>query len=144
MNLRENAEKLLKTINETQRDKVNGMLSPELVSCDEENRIITLSYKAKDWERNVRDELHGGAVAAMFDLSMGGTMVVFYGGIQITTVELSISYIRPFVDDEYLFVTEIIHPGRKLARVQSKAISKKTGKIAATSTGTFMPLENKY
>lgn len=120
-------------------NRMSAMLSPEVVLCDEEQRETQILFKMKDWEKNQRDEIHGGAIAAMFDTAMGSTAAVFDRTGEVTTVDLHVSYIRPFVEETYLFVSEVIHPGRTLSRVEGKAVACKTGKVAATCTATFCP-----
>ncbi len=144
MNLEKRMERLIDKIANSHKERMNAMMEPELISCDEDKGIVTLGYKMKEWEKNVRGEMHGGAIAAMFDLSMGLTSVAYNKSMQISTVEISVNYIRPLVEEEYLFESEMVHFGRKLIRVRGKALSKATGKVVATGSATFIPLNKEY
>ena len=116
------------------------MMDPEIIGFDEETTSAVFRFKIHQWELNHRGQVHGGAVSGMFDTSMGFT-VVAYSGRNVTTAELEISYLRPFNYDEYDFNCTVLHMGRKLARIEAKACSVKTGKLTATAHATFAFIE---
>lgn len=122
---------------------MNTMLAPEVCGLDAKAGTSRIRFRPMDWEKNQRGEMHGGAVAAMFDTAIGMTIGVFSDTRMITTTDLSVSYIRPFLGTSYLFNVEIIHMGRRLARARSTAVDEATGKTLATATASFMYIERK-
>lgn len=121
---------------------MNTLLNPEVVDYDEERQVSTLRYKTQRCFMNQRGQIHGGAISAMFDVAMGVTIAV-YNDRDVTTAEMSISYIRPFIGEAFDFKTEIIYFGKKLARAQCKAYNVETGKLCATSHSTFAYIEQR-
>lgn len=112
------------------------MLAPEIVSYDKETMTTAIQFEKKEWERNQRGELHGGSIAAMFDTAMG-VSVAGFSGRDVTTADLSVSYIRPFIGERFEFRSEVVHAGRSLCRVSAKAYDVATGKCLASGTANF-------
>ena len=96
-----------------------------------------IRYKKLDWELNHRGEMHGGATATMFDLSMGMTVSAFAGGENVTTTDITVSYIRPFFGDSFDFEVEVLHIGKSLIRVRSIARDTQTGKEMASAIANY-------
>lgn len=115
---------------------LNSLLQPTLMDYSENPMTSTMRYEVKEWELNQRGQVHGGAVSAMFDVAMGVSAAVFSHS-DVTTAEMTVSYIRPFVGDAFDFRTNIVHLGSKLARIECKAFSVETGKLMATSHATY-------
>ena len=142
MDKKEMMEKVVEKITTSENDRVNGMMKPEVVYVDEEKGMTCVSFKAQEWEKNHRGQLHGGIVVAMFDLLMGSAAHT-YTGTDVTTTEIQTSFIRPFGAEEYLFECEMVNPGKTLVRVCAKAREKDTGKVAAMASGSYMVLRQK-
>lgn len=134
--MEEKFRQIKKNITERKEGRMNALLDPQLCGCDREKQRTAIRFEKKEWERNQRGELHGGAVAAMFDTAMGMSVALF-ADRDITTADLSVSYIRPFLEDAFRFETEIIHMGRSLARITSKAYGEASGKCLASATSNF-------
>lgn len=53
-------EKALKAdfekIYENQANSVNGMMQPEFVECDYENKTLTISFPVLEWEKQGRND----------------------------------------------------------------------------------------
>ena len=56
----------------------------------------------------------------------------------VSTADLSVSFIRPFLGDSYIVKTEIIHLGRSLVRVRATAYDEGNGKALASATSNFV------
>ena len=125
-------------INSSRGGRLNAMLAPEFCGCDEESRSAVFRFRAQEWEKNQRGEIHGGAAASMFDTSMGMSVLAFLGCSQAATTDLTVSYIRPFTGESFLFRTEILHPGRSLVRIRATAEDEATGKLLASATANFV------
>ena len=132
----EQLEKQFKVIETFFREKdtsLSTQLEPKVISCDYEKHSALIRYKKLDWELNHRGEMHGGATATMFDLSMGMTVSAFAGGENVTTTDITVSYIRPFFGDSFDFEVEVLHIGKSLIRVRSIARDTQTGKEMASA-----------
>ena len=126
----------IRLICETNKGNMNTLLNPEVVDYNEEKQTSTLRYKTQKCFMNQRGQIHGGGISAMFDVAMGMTIAVF-NGRDVTTAEIAISYIRPFIGEEFDFKTEVIYLGSKLARAECKAYNVESGKLCATAHSTF-------
>lgn len=120
--------------------RLNSMLAPEFISCDEEKSTSKIRFEIKDWERNQRGEGHGGAVSSMFDTAMGITVMALSEAEAVSTADLSVSFIRPFLGKGCIIESEIIHPGKTLIRVSARAFDEDTGKCLASASGNFVRL----
>ncbi len=136
-------ENRVREILENLRNNSGGMLSnmmdPKYVSCDSEKKITRIRFHRFKWEENGRGEVHGGVVSAMLDTSMGTTAMAFLNH-DVSTADLSVTYIRPFTGRDFLIESEITHLGRRVVRLQARAYDEETGKLLATSTSNFMPV----
>ncbi len=131
-------KRIAEEIQDSEPGRMNDMLSPEPISCDPEAQTAKIRFEAKDWECNHRGELHGGAVASMFDVSMGMTVLGFTDHYSVATADLSISYIRPFTGKSFIIEVNVIRAGRSMARMRAIATDEATGKILASATSNFV------
>lgn len=129
---------IAKEVQDVEPGRMNALLSPEPINCDPDTRIARIRYEAKEWERNHRGELHGGAVAAMFDTSMGMSVLAFSDHYSVATADLDVSFIRPFMGESFIFEVNVIRIGRTMARVRALATDEKTGKLLASATSNFV------
>lgn len=130
--------RIAEEIQDSEPGRVNDMLSPEPLNCDPEAQTSRIRFEAKDWECNHRGELHGGAVASMFDVSMGMTVLAFTDHYSVATADLSISYIRPFTGESFIFEVNVIRAGKSMARMRAIASDEATGKVLASATSNFV------
>ena len=136
----EQLEKQFKIIETFFREKdtsLSAQLEPKVISCDYEKRKALIRYRKLDWELNHRGEMHGGATATMFDLSMGMTVSAFAGGENVTTTDITVSYIRPFFGESFDFEVEVLHIGKNLIRVRSIVWDTQTGKEMASAIANY-------
>ena len=131
-------KRIAEEIQSSEPGKMNDMLSPEPISCDPDTQTSRIRFEAKDWECNHRGELHGGAVASMFDVSMGMTVLGFTDHNSVATADLSVSYIRPFTGKSFIIEVNVIRAGRSMARMRAIASDEATGKVLASATSTFV------
>lgn len=117
---------------------MNALLEPEPAGCNPEEMTADIRFKAKEWEKNHRGEIHGGAVSAMFDTAMGMTALAYTGHESVATADLTVSFIRPFLGSSYIFTAEIVHPGRSLIRMRATAVDEDTGKCLASASANFV------
>lgn len=145
MHNKEDVEKKLeiiaREIMETETYGMNALLAPEPCGCDTEKMTADIRFTAQNWEKNHRGEIHGGAIASMFDTSMGMTVLAYSQYDQVSTADINVSFIRPFLGKSYIFTSEIVHLGRSLVRVRSKAVDEDTGKCLASASANFVHLQ---
>ncbi len=118
---------------------LSDMLAPEYMNCDPEKQTSVIRYKRFKWEENGRGELHGGVISAMMDTSMGITAAAFIEH-DVSTSDMSVSFIRPFTGRYFLISSEVVHIGRRMIRLNARAYDEATGKLLATATTNFMPV----
>lgn len=138
---REKIENIRREIEENAGQSMNALLAPELCDLDEENLISEMRFRKYEWESNERGEVHGGAISAMFDTAMGITVLAYCDSVEISTADLSVSFIRPFLGESFIFRSEIIHLGRSLVRVRAIAYDEASGKTLASATTNFVHLK---
>ena len=129
---------IAKEVQDEESAKMNAMLAPEPYDCDVESQTTIIRYKAQPWEQNHRGEIHGGAVAAMFDTAMGMSVIGITDNDSVATADLDVSFIRPFTGEYFLFEVNIIRAGRTMARVRALAKDQESGKILASATSNFV------
>ena len=141
MIMEERFQEILQSIKNPHELRLNNMLDPYFLGGDEEEQVSDILFCTQDWEKNQRDEIHGGAIAAMFDTAMGVTAAAFQGRGSVSTADIQVSFIRPFLSGAFIFSTQITSMGKTLIRATCVAREKQSGKIVATASGTFVPFK---
>ena len=123
---------------DTAHPRILDKMAPEFVSCDASSRTANIRFAVEDWMCNVKGTLHGGMIATMLDNSMGLLTRAFYGDSgKISTINLSLSYLRPVLPGNSVTVTvRIEKPGRNIVFLYA-VLTTQEGKPAATASGTF-------
>lgn len=134
-------QEILEYIKHPHELRLNNMLDPFLLGCNEEEQNSDILFCTQDWEKNQRSEIHGGAIASMFDTAMGVTAAAFMETGSVSTADLQVSFIRPFLSGAFIFTTQITSMGKTLIRCTCVAREKQSGKIVATASGTFVPFK---
>lgn len=118
------------------KENMNLLMDPQPLGCNSDGSITRVRFVGMDWEKNQRGQIHGGAIAAMFDTAMGISASAFTKK-DVSTAELTVSFIRPFYGAGYIIDTEILSAGRTLIRARANAYDEDTGKLLASATGSF-------
>ena len=118
------------------KENMNSLMEPRFIGCSEDGSMTRIGFAGMDWEKNQRGQIHGGAISAMFDTAMGMSATAF-SKREVTTAELTISFIRPFYGKSYIIDTEILNAGRSLIRTRAAAYDEDTGKLLASAAGSF-------
>ena len=129
---------IISEMRETESNKMNVMLDPQPCGCDVDLSTTRIRYEAQDWEKNHRDEIHGGVVCSMFDLAMGMSVLAFSDSPSVATADLDVSFIRPFTGNSFIFEINIIHLGRRITRVRAAATDEENGKLLASASANFV------
>lgn len=120
-----------------QPERFNHMLGLTLFDCSREEGFVEMTFTAGEWCRNPSGGVHGGVIASLFD-TVTGMGAVGLTGMNVTTTDLTISFLKPFNEAEYLFHVDYTNVGRRMVRGVGKAFERKTGRLCATSMGSFM------
>lgn len=129
-------------IYEKQADVVNGMLRPEFVECNYEEKTLTLSFPVVEWELNRVGVMHGGAITSTFDLTMG-IMTRYFSDLNFApTVTLETTFIRPVpLHDHLIIKIKSNLAGKTLTHLYGEGFVKSSGKLAATARATFLNVD---
>lgn len=65
-------------------------------SCDFAGKTLLLSFPVEEYMRNPAGVMHGGAVAGALDITMGSLTYYMSGEFLTPTINLNVSYERPF------------------------------------------------
>jgi uncharacterized protein (TIGR00369 family) len=115
----------------------NAMIAPQFAECDFDGMTMTIEYPVQRWELNPAGILHGGIIAAIFDVSMAALILPYAGGFA-PTINLDIKFIRPVKEGDALVVrAHIISLGKNMAHAEAKAYSKAAGTVSSAATGIY-------
>lgn len=104
---------------------------------DEGNGHATAHLDAGPAHHNPHGFVHGAAVFAMVDTSMGAAAMGILGPDQrCSTIELQLRFLRPVVDGPLTAETVVVKPGRRVMHLESR-VTDLTGRLVATATSSF-------
>ena len=116
-------------------------MQAQLESCDYEEQTVTYSFPTLSWQINEKGGIHGGAIAGMFDTALGVVANFTAGENEATTTDMTISFLRGVEYGMRLRMkVYIVKAGRSLIRQRAELTDAATGKLLATSSGSWMPL----
>ena len=112
-------------------------LQPQFVSCDFEKRENCIAFEALPWEQNPGGTLHGGIIITCFDVAFGLTCHYYAKQHQITTVNLTTTFLKPvFLGDVVEYRVRITHLGRTLVSMMAEGHVNRKGKDVLIGTAT--------
>lgn len=121
----------------------NGLMRPELIECNYEEKSITTAFPVLEWQKNLAGYMHGGAIASAFDITMGFLSRGLARQKNAATILLDTVFIRPIPMDDILIVkVKANHDGKMLTHLYGEGFIKSTGKMAATAKCSYY-IENK-
>ncbi len=110
-------------------------LGIELVEFSE--GIAVMKMPMKNELRQPYGLLHGGATASLIDTAMAFAVVATIGDEEkATTVDLTVHYLRPVVDETTICTAKTIRAGRRLITVSAE-VSDENGRLIATALSTY-------
>ena len=84
--------------------------------------------------------VHGGAIASLIDTATAFAILsVLPPAEKVTTVDLTISYLRPLATGRVTAIARVKRAGRRLLVVSADVLDS-TGKLAATALSTYIKL----
>ena len=108
-----------------------------------EDGRATLSLQIRDDFKQNNGVVHGGVIAALIDSATAFAILpLLEPEERTTTVDLTISYLRPLVSGAMVATARVVREGRRLI-VVSADLTDSTGKLAATALSTYIRLTDK-
>lgn len=122
-----------------QIDSINGMMKPEFVECSFEEKTLIIAFPVLEWQKNRVGLMHGGAIAAAFDIATG-LMARFHAAENFApTIRLETVFLRPIPLGEVLEIAvKTSLAGRKLTHLYCEGVLKNSGKLAATASASYL------
>ena len=88
-----------------QAESINGLMQPEFVECSAADKTLTLAFPVLEWQKNRVGMMHGGAIAAAFDIATGLLARYLAAESFTPTIQLETVFIRPIPLGETLVIT---------------------------------------
>lgn len=118
--------------------RIDFMMAPILTSCDEKERSITVEFPVLDWQLNVSDIMHGGAIATAFDDAFGVFAHYLNNNKTVVTVNITLNYLKPIPKGDAILITaKATSVGKKLITLSGECRLKSSGLLTNTAFGTF-------
>jgi acyl-CoA thioesterase len=84
--------------------------------------------------------VHGGAIASLIDTATAFAIISLLAPSErVTTVDLTVSYLRPLTEGRITAVARVLRSGRRLFVVSAEVFDK-DGKLATTALSTYIKL----
>ncbi len=132
-------ERTMEENNRVQKDTVNGMMQSIKIGCSYEDLSITLGFPVLQWQANRGGMMHGGVICTAFDITAAAVARFCAGENYAPTISLDVKYIRPVQLGDTLIVTaKATAAGRRITQIVCEAVSRDTGKLAATAATVYM------
>ena len=100
----------------------------------------TLSFQVRKELTQNHGVVHGGAIASLIDTAMAFAIIsILEKGETVTTVDLTISYLRPLTSGRVRAIAKVLRAGRRLITVSAE-VFRDDGKLASTALSTYSKL----
>jgi acyl-CoA thioesterase len=100
----------------------------------------TLGLKIRKHLMQNHGVVHGGAIASLIDTATAFAIIpMLTPEEKVTTVDLTISYLRPITKGRVTATARVVRAGRRLF-VVSAEVKAEDGKLAATALSTYIKL----
>lgn len=114
------------------------LLGIELEEID--SGVATLAFDIKPEFMQNHGVVHGGAIASLIDSATAFAIIsLLPPNEQATTVDLTISYLRPLTEGRARAVARVIRAGKRLIVVSAELFDD-AGTLAATALSTYIKI----
>lgn len=111
------------------------LLGMELVDLKTGEAVVRL--KMRDELRQPHGLLHGGATASVIDTAMAFAVITVLGKDEkASTVDLTVHYLRPVIDETITCTARVVKTGRRLLTISADVFNDKE-KLIAASLSTY-------
>lgn len=129
----ERVEELRKQLSQIPYAKLLGMQLGEI-----RHSVATLTFEIREDLKRNNGIVHGGAIASLIDTATAfATMTILEPGQRATTVDLSISFLRPLSSGQASATGRIVRAGRRIV-VTSAEVLADDGTLVATALSTYI------
>jgi len=112
------------------------LLGIELEDISEGSATLGLDIR-KDLTQN-HGVVHGGAIASLIDTSMAFAIITLLAPREkVTTVDLTVSYLRPLTKGRVTAKAKVVRAGRRLFVVSAEVFAD-DGSLASTALSTYI------
>ena len=120
-------------------------LEAHYMDCSLEDGWVEVVFDVLEWEINPEGGLHGGIIAAQFDMTFALLSHYYAKQNMVTTVQLAINYLKPILPaDRVHYRIKTNFRGRRLISMTGEAHLERAYILAATGTATFMILDKMF
>jgi uncharacterized protein (TIGR00369 family) len=100
--------------------------------------VATLSFEIREELKQNNGVVHGGAIASLIDTAAAFAIIALLpAGEQATTIDLTISYLRPLTNGRARATARVTRAGRRVIGASAELVDN-AGKLAATALTTFI------
>jgi len=111
------------------------LLGMELLDLRDGEAVLRL--KMRDELRQPQGLLHGGATASLIDTATAFAVITrLASGEKASTVDLTVHYLRPVIDETVTCTARVVKAGRRLLTVSADVLNDKE-KLIATAISTY-------
>ena len=71
--------------------RITRLMEPNFISCNGEDRTITIEYPVIEWQQNYSNSMHGGIIATAFDEVLGNFAYYASSEKSVVTVNISVN-----------------------------------------------------
>ena len=137
----------LEGLSESQQKRVEAALQnipfASLVGIEIENvgpGVASMSLEVRDVLRQNNGVVHGGAIATLIDSVAAIAVIPLLADDETaTTVDLTISYIRPLISGKATASARVLREGRRVIALSAEVLDG-SGNLAATGLTTYLRL----
>jgi len=121
-----------------ERMKFGQMLGIQLEGA--QRGMATMSFEVTENLKQNNNVVHGGAIASLIDTATAFAIIpLLKEGETASTIELSISYLRPLIAGKVTCSALVRREGKRLIALSADVLDS-DGNLAATSLSTYMRL----
>lgn len=102
--------------------------------------VATLGLQVRNNLMQNNGVVHGGAIASLIDTAAAFAIVsLLSSGERVTTVDLTVSYLRPLTTGRARATARVVRAGRRLITVSGEVLDD-GGKLVATALTTYIKI----
>ncbi len=107
---------------------------------DVSSGTATLGLNVRKQLKQNHGVVHGGAIASLIDTATAFAIISLLAPREkVTTVDLTVSYLRPLTEGRVTAVARVVRAGRRLFVVSAEVFDK-DGNLASTALSTYTKL----